>query len=93
MAISGSCRIGDRVIFAGRAGSSDNLTFGDDAVLGGTSVAWKDVPAGASLWGNPAREKMLELRIQSALARLPEMQKSLRAMTRADSSAPTAGQK
>lgn len=80
VAISGSCRVGDRVIFAGRAGCSDNLEIGDDAVLGGTSVAWKDVPAGASLWGNPAREKMRELRIQSALARLPEMQRSLRAL-------------
>ena len=84
VAISGSCKIGDRVIFAGRAGCSDNLEFGDGAVIGGTSVAWKDVPAGAQMWGNPAREKMLELRIQSALARLPEMQKKLRAMARDD---------
>ena len=82
VAISGSCKIGDRVIFAGRAGCADNLEFGDDAIIGGTSVAWKDVPAGAQMWGNPAREKMLELRIQSALAKLPEMQKKLRAMAR-----------
>lgn len=84
VAISGSCRIGDRVIFAGRSGCSDNLEFGDDAVIGGTAVAWKDVPAGAQMWGNPAREKTRELRIQTALAKLPEMQKKLRALERAD---------
>ena len=80
VAISGSCRIGDRVIFAGRSGCSDNLEFGDDAVIGGTAVAWKDVPAGAQMWGNPAREKTRELRIQTVLAKLPEMQKKLRAL-------------
>ena len=84
VAISGSCKIGDRVIFAGRAGCSDNLEFGDDAIIGGTAVAWKDVPAGARMWGNPAREKTLELRIQTALAKLPEMQKKLRSLGRAD---------
>lgn len=84
VAISGSCRIGDRVIFAGRSGCSDNLEFGDDAVIGGTAVAWKDVPAGAQMWGNPAREKTRELRIQTVLAKLPEMQKKLRALERPD---------
>ena len=78
VSISGSCRIGDRVIFAGRAGCADNLEIGEGAILGGTAVAWKDVAAGARLWGNPAREKILEMRIQSALAKLPQMQRELR---------------
>ena len=50
------------------------------AVLGGTAVAFKDVPPGAQMWGNPAREMALELRIQAAMRRLPEMQRDLRAV-------------
>jgi len=80
VAISGSVTVGDGAIFAGRSGCADNLTIGEGAVLGGTSVAFKDVPAGAQMWGNPARDKMQEMRIQGVLRRLPEMQRELRAV-------------
>ncbi|MDX1500884.1 MAG: UDP-3-O-(3-hydroxymyristoyl)glucosamine N-acyltransferase [Thermoanaerobaculia bacterium] len=82
VALSGSVTVGDRAILAGRAGTSDNVTIGEGAVLGGTSVAFRDVPPGAVMWGNPAREKTLEIRIQAALARLPEMQRELRRLRR-----------
>lgn len=78
VAISGSVTVGDGAIFAGRSGCADNLTIGEGAVLGGTSVAFKDVPAGAQMWGNPARDKMREMRIQGVMQRLPEMQRELR---------------
>ena len=80
VAISGSVTVGDGAIFAGRSGCADNLTIGEGAVLGGTSVAFKDVPAGAQMWGNPARDKMQEMRIQGVLRHLPEMQRELRAV-------------
>jgi len=80
VAISGSVTVGDGAIFAGRSGCADNLHIGEGAVLGGTSVAFKDVPAGAQMWGNPARDKMQEMRIQGAMRRLPEMQRELRAL-------------
>ena len=80
--LSGSVTVGDRVIFAGHAGSSDNLTIGEGASVGAASVAYKDVPPGAAMWGSPAREKGLEMRIQSALRRLPEMLRDLRAVKR-----------
>ena len=80
VAISGSVTVGDGAVFAGRSGCADNLTIGEGAILGGTSVAFKDVPAGAQMWGNPAREKMQEMRIQGAMRRLPEMQRELRAL-------------
>ncbi len=67
VAISGSVTVGDRVVFAGRSGCADNLTIGEGTVLGGTAVAFKDVPA-------------LEMRIQAAMRRLPEMQRELRAV-------------
>jgi UDP-3-O-[3-hydroxymyristoyl] glucosamine N-acyltransferase len=80
VSISGSVTIGDRAIFAGRSGCSDNITIGEGAIMGGTAVAWKDVPPGAQMWGNPARDKMLEMRIQSSLRSLPQMQRDLRAV-------------
>ncbi len=79
-AVSGSVILGDRVILAGRAGVIDNLTVGEGAVIGATSVAFKDVPAGAQMWGNPARDKTLEMRIQGSLRRLPQMQRDMRAV-------------
>jgi UDP-3-O-[3-hydroxymyristoyl] glucosamine N-acyltransferase len=78
VAVSGSVTVGDGAVLAGRSGTADNLRIGAGAVLGGTAVAFKDVPEGATMWGNPAREKGTELRIQAALGRLPEMQRDLR---------------
>ncbi len=80
VAISGSVTIGDRVVFAGRAGCSDNVDIGEDAIVAATSVAFQDVPAGTAVWGNPAREKGTEMRIQSSLRRLPQMVRDLRAV-------------
>lgn len=76
-AIAGSVKMGDRVIVAGRGGVIDNLTVGDDAVLGACSVTFQDVPEGATMWGNPARDKGLEIRIQALLRRLPQMYRDL----------------
>ncbi len=80
VAISGSVTVGDRAVFAGRAGCSDNVKIGAEALVAGTSVAFQDVPPGASMWGNPAREKTLEMRIQSSLKRLPQALRDLRAV-------------
>ncbi len=78
VSISGSVTVGDGAVLAGRAGTADNLRVGAGAVLGATAVAFKDVPDGATMWGNPARDKGRELRIQAALGKLPEMQRDLR---------------
>jgi UDP-3-O-[3-hydroxymyristoyl] glucosamine N-acyltransferase len=79
-AVSGSVTVGDRAIFAGRAGCAGHLTIGEDARLGATSVAYKDVPPGAVLWGNPAKEKTHEMRVQLLLARLPEIYRELQSL-------------
>ena len=76
-AVAGSARVGDRVILAARGGIIDNLTVGEDAILGACCVTYKDVPPGVTMWGNPAREKGLEMRIQALLRRLPRMYKDL----------------
>lgn len=80
VAVSGSVRIGDHALLAGRAGTADGVTIGQGAVLAGCCVAYKDVAAGAVMWGNPARQKNREMRIQSALNDLPEMRRTMRAL-------------
>ncbi|MCP4205324.1 MAG: UDP-3-O-(3-hydroxymyristoyl)glucosamine N-acyltransferase [bacterium] len=72
-AISGSVKIGDGVIFAGRSGAADNLEIGAGARIGATAVVFKDVPEGVELWGSPARGKVEAMRIESLLGRLPEL--------------------
>jgi UDP-3-O-[3-hydroxymyristoyl] glucosamine N-acyltransferase len=78
VAISGSVKVGDRAVLAGRASAAGHLTIGEDALLGGTSAAYKDVPAGAQMWGTPARDKTLEIRVQALLSRLPELFRDVR---------------
>jgi UDP-3-O-[3-hydroxymyristoyl] glucosamine N-acyltransferase len=83
VAISGSTKVEDRVIFAGRSGCAGHLTIGEGAILGAATIVYKDVEPGAVLWGSPARDKATEMRVQSALSKLPEMMKEIREMRRA----------
>ncbi len=83
VAISGSVVVGDRVVFAGRAGCSDNVEIGEGAVLAATAVAYRDVPAGARVWGNPAREHGEEKRSQVLIRRLPRMAADIRDIKKA----------
>jgi UDP-3-O-[3-hydroxymyristoyl] glucosamine N-acyltransferase len=53
--ISGSVTIGDGVQFGGRAGVADHITIGDGARLAAASGVLKDVPAGETWGGFPAR--------------------------------------
>lgn len=76
--LSGSVTVGDHAVLAGHAGTSDNVKVGEGAVIGGAAVAFQDVAAGASVWGVPARDKRLELRIQAALPHLPQMARDWR---------------
>ncbi|MNN96997.1 Maltose O-acetyltransferase [compost metagenome] len=48
-------RIGRNVWIGGGAIVLPGVTIGDDAVVGAGSVVTRDVPAGATVVGNPAR--------------------------------------
>lgn len=53
--ISGSVTIGDGAQFGGRAGVADHITIGDGARIGAAAGVMKDVPAGETWGGFPAR--------------------------------------
>ena len=80
--LAGSVRVGDRVIFGGQAGVVDHVTIGDDARIGAASVVSKDVPAGETVWGYPARQIQRVKRELAALAFLPKFIKQLSRPTR-----------
>ncbi len=75
--LAGSVRVGDRVIMAGKAGIADHVTIGHDARLGAASVVIKDIPAGQTAWGNPARDIQKTKRELAALSFLPGFMKQL----------------
>lgn len=54
--IAGSVTIGSEVFIGINATISDHVTIGDGATIGAGSVVIRDVPAGATVVGNPARE-------------------------------------
>lgn len=53
--IGGRCVIGDRCFIGMGAIVRDNITIGDDATVGAGAVVIRDVEAGATVVGNPAR--------------------------------------
>ena len=70
--ISGSVVIGDGCMFGGRAGVADHVTIGDGARLAAAGGTFKDIPAGESWGGTPARpvrQWMREMTWIAAMAR------------------------
>ncbi len=68
--ISGSVIIGDGAQFGGRAGVADHLTIGDGARIGAASGVMKDIPAGETWGGMPARPIRRWMRETAWLARM-----------------------
>ena len=68
--ISGSVVIGDGVQFGGRAGVADHVTIGDRARVGAAAGVMKDIPAGETWGGMPARPIRRWMRETAWLARM-----------------------
>ena len=49
--------IGDHVLIGPQAVVCKGVTIGDNAMVGAFSLVKHDVPAGAKVWGQPAKEK------------------------------------
>ena len=68
--ISGSTVVGDGVAFGGKAGVADHLTIGSGASIGASASVFKDVPAGETWTGFPARPLRRWLRETAWLSRM-----------------------
>jgi UDP-3-O-[3-hydroxymyristoyl] glucosamine N-acyltransferase len=68
--ISGSTVVGDGCVFGGRAGVSDHVKIGAGARVAAASGVMKDIPAGESWGGSPARPVVRWMRETAWLARL-----------------------
>ena len=78
--ISGSCTIEDYAILAGSAGIADHVTIGQGAVVLARAGVAHDIPAGAQVFGSPAKEKRIAYQELTALSKLPELLKRVKAL-------------
>ncbi|MGE0161381.1 MAG: UDP-3-O-(3-hydroxymyristoyl)glucosamine N-acyltransferase [Gemmatimonadales bacterium] len=76
--IAGSTRIGRGVWFGGAASAINHLEIGDGARVTFGSTLTRDVAAGETVTGYPARPHREELRRQAELARLPRLAERVR---------------
>ena len=76
--IAGSSTTGDYVVMAGRVGVRDHVHVGNRAVLGAMAGVIGDVPEGARVVGIPATPEKEQMRMQVAMAKLPEMRRELK---------------
>ncbi|HEY7409696.1 MAG TPA: UDP-3-O-(3-hydroxymyristoyl)glucosamine N-acyltransferase [Vicinamibacteria bacterium] len=80
--IAGSATIGDRVVLAGQVGVVGHLAIGDDVVVTAQSGIPGDVAAGSVVSGSPAFDNRTWLKATALFAKLPELQRRLRALER-----------
>ena len=71
--VSGSCRIEEGAILAGKVGVTGHNTIGAGARVGGGSIVWSDVEPGEDYIGSPARPKTEFLRTMALSRRLPKL--------------------
>jgi UDP-3-O-[3-hydroxymyristoyl] glucosamine N-acyltransferase len=80
--VAGSTRIGRRVTLAGQVGVAGHLTIGDGVVATAQTGIPGSVGEGAVVSGYPAIENRAWLKSSAVFAKLPELQKRLRALER-----------
>ncbi|MCL2688594.1 MAG: UDP-3-O-(3-hydroxymyristoyl)glucosamine N-acyltransferase [Chitinispirillia bacterium] len=76
--ISGSTRVGERVIIAGQVGFVGHIEIGDDSFVGAKSGVSKDVKPKAKITGYPARDFMTMRRIEACMSELPDLLKEVK---------------
>lgn len=75
--LAGSSSTGDYVMIAGQVGVVDHVHIGDRSVIGGQAAVTKNVPPGSRMLGSPATPEQDQKRMLMALARLPELRKTV----------------
>lgn len=77
--VGGSTEIGDHVTAGGQAGFAGHMKIGDGAVIASQAGVTKDIPAGMTVSGYPAREHRLARKLWAFTNRLPELFERLKA--------------
>jgi len=80
--IAGSSRVGRQVTLAGQVGVAGHLTIGDGAIATAQTGIPSSVEKGAVISGYPAIDNRSWLRSSAVFAKLPDLQKRLRALER-----------
>jgi len=83
--LAGSTVIGDYVKVAGQAGFRGHITVGNGVTIAGKSGVWGDVPDGATISGNPARDHREYLRREVMIRNLPKLFDRVEALERSRS--------
>ena len=81
--VAGGAKLGNGVVMAGRTAVVDGIEVGDGAVFAGLASASKNVPAGTTIGGSPARGYRQWLREVAALRSLPEMIRTVNRLDKA----------
>lgn len=76
--LAGSVTTGDYVRCAGQVGIADHVHLGKGCTLGAKAGVHRDIPAGETHIGYPARPEQEQLRIVMATGKVPDMRKQLR---------------
>lgn len=79
--IGGSTSLGQYVLLAGQAGLADHIVLGDGAQVTAQSGVSKDVPAGVTVRGTPAREIHVYSREAAAARRVPKLLEQVHELT------------
>lgn len=80
--IAGTTSTGDDVVMAGQVGVRDHVHIGSGAILGAMAGVINDVPERACMIGIPATPEREQKLKQAAFARLPEMRRELRLLSK-----------
>jgi UDP-3-O-[3-hydroxymyristoyl] glucosamine N-acyltransferase len=80
--IAGSTRVGRGVLMGGQVGVIDHLRIEDGARIAAAARIMRDVPAGETMAGDPARPRAEHLRKQANLSRLPGLQTRVKELER-----------
>ncbi len=78
--IAGSTNVGAGALFAGQAGIVGHLDIGDGARIGAAAKVWRDVPAGETYLGDPARPQREYLRSRAQVERMPKLLERVKAL-------------
>lgn len=75
--ISGSTKIGNWVAFGGQVGAIGHINIEDHASAAAQAGIVRDIPAGTTVFGMPARDIRLARRIEAVINKLPDINRRL----------------